>query len=136
MMQINVIWQQKMVFEATNRDQHSLRMDAVPGVGGENSAFRPKEVLLSALAGCTGMDVISILRKMQALPAQFEIRVEADSATQHPMVFTRIHLTYRVSSEVPEAKLQRAIKLSQEQYCPVSAMLRNSVPITYSYEYF
>lgn len=103
-MQVNVSWQHKMAFQAISADQHRVNMDAVPGVGGENSAQRPKELLLSALAGCTGMDVIAILRKMQALPTHLQIVVDAESAEQHPLVFTHIHLTYKASRDVPEAK--------------------------------
>ena len=131
-MKVETVWQGKMKFTSRNEAGHRIEMDAATNVGGEDSAQRPKELLLDALAGCTAMDVISILRKMKAEPESLRIEVDADVAQTHPLVFTHIRLAYFVKGDVPEEKLQKAIKLSQENYCVVSAMLRKACDISYS----
>lgn len=113
---------------------HAVLLDAAPDVGGEDSAPRPMELVLIGLGGCTGMDVVSILRKMRLNWERFEILLEAERAPDHPKVFTKIHLIYRIWGEVPEEKLKRAIELSLGRYCSVTAMLRRTAEITYDYE--
>ncbi len=112
-------------------DGHSFTVDADPAFGGAELGPRPKNLVLAALCGCTAMDVISILRKMRAEPTAFSVHATAESATEHPKVFTRIALTYRFEGEdLPASKLRRAVALSEERYCPVNAMLRPTVDIT------
>lgn len=134
-MQAVVKWQGQMAFEGVDEEGHVLSLDAPVAVGGAGDGFRPKQLLLEALAGCTAMDVISILRKMQSLPERFWVEVSAVESDEHPKVFTAFHLTYVVVGEVSEAKLTRAITLSQERYCGVSAMLRAVAEITHDYRY-
>ena len=130
-MQTYVTWQGKMAFIADDGAGHSVKMDAPPVVGGEDDGFRPKHLLLDALAGCTSMDVISILKKMKITPNSFRVEVVATETDEHPKVFSSFHIKYIVSSEVPEDKLNKAIDLSQERYCGVTAMFRSFAPITH-----
>lgn len=110
-------------------------MDAPEVVGGENRGFRPKELLLNGLAGCTGMDVLSILRKMRCEPEAFRVEVSAQETEEHPKVFTAFHIRYIVSGDVPTDKLEKAISLSQERYCGVSTMYRRFADVSHEYLY-
>jgi putative redox protein len=112
----------------------TITLDARPEHGGTGQGPSPMETLLLALAGCTGMDVVSILGKMRAPLDGLEIRVSGDRADDHPRVFTRIRLEYvfRGNDLRPE-QAGRAVQLSQEKYCSVSAMLRASAELTYTW---
>ncbi len=115
-----------MAFES-NVDGHQIKMDAEASVGGDDSGARPKKLLLAGLAGCTGMDVVSILDKMKVSFDSFEIITDAVQTEDHPKVYEKITVTYVFSGkDLPEDKLRRAIELSQDKYCGVSAMLRKS----------
>ena len=122
-----------MRFTGQGKSGHAVAMDASPKGGGTDSASRPIEVLLSALGGCTGMDVISILRKMNTEPSEFRIEIDGERASEHPKRFTKIHLTYVVAGDVPKTNLQRAIQLSLEKYCPVANTLAGVAEITSEY---
>ncbi len=99
------------------------------------AATSPKELALLALCGCTGMDVASLLNKRRVAFRSLAVEAQADVAAEHPRVFTRIALTYRLEGdEVPVAEIERAIKLSQERYCSVSAMMRKNCPIHWTAE--
>jgi putative redox protein len=115
----------------TDRGQQ-IAMDADPPAGSD-SAAGPKEALLAALAGCTAMDVAAILRKKRQRAATYEIAVSAESATEHPKVFTSITVEHRVSGDVEAEALRRSIELSSTRYCPVNAMLSKSVTIEHWY---
>jgi putative redox protein len=116
----------------SNLEGHSLVMDAAEEHGGSNKGPMPKQLVLAALCGCTGMDVASLLGKMKIQVDDFEITARAEVAEEHPKVFTSIHLTYRFSgSDLPSDKLKKAVDLSQNRYCSVSAMLRKNSPVTY-----
>lgn len=95
----------------------------------------PMELVLMALGGCTGMDVISILQKMRQDVKNFEINLTAEKAQEYPKIFTKIHLEYVVyGTNLDEASVKKAIDLSREKYCSVSAMLRKAIEITYSWK--
>ena len=126
-----VEWRGKMGFVGRGETQAMVALDAPEAVGGEGGGFRPKELLLAGLAGCTAMDVISILRKMRCEPEGLRVEVSAEESAEHPKVFTSFHITYHVSGEVPEEKLEKAISLSQERYCAVAAMFRSFAPVTH-----
>lgn len=134
-MYAKVEWQGKLRFQGNNADGHGVSLDAFEKVGGEGSAMRPKELMLASLAGCTAMDVISILKKMQCLPEAFRVEVESEESEEHPKVFTAFHIKYVVTGDVPEGKLKRAIELSQERYCGVTAMYRQFAELTHEYVY-
>ncbi len=128
---VDVKWLDGMAFEA-EVDGHRIALDASPETGSRNSGPRPKPLMMVALAGCTGMDVISILKKMKVEPQSFIVRVEGESAEEHPKQYTSMHLIYEFRGEGLQVdKLQRAIELSQEKYCGVSATLKKALDITY-----
>lgn len=111
-----------------------ITMDGPEQFGGSNSGVRPKELVLLALAGCTGSDVVSILQKKQANLEDFEINITAETQEEHPQVFTKIHIEYVFyGKDLKKEDVERAIELSSTKYCSVQAMLRPSVEITHSY---
>jgi putative redox protein len=116
------------------RTQHAqvISMDADPPEG-DDSAAGPKEALLAALAGCTSMDVASILRKKRQVAERYEIVVSGESAAVHPRVFTAISVEHRVAGAVQPEPLRRAIELSATRYCPISAMLSAVATIEHRY---
>jgi len=122
-----------MKFAGRGESRHPVVMDSSPQVGGEDSAARPVEVMLCSLGGCTGMDVISILRKMKTEPEAFQIEIETERDSDYPKVFRAIHLSYIVKGDVPEENLKKAIDLSLEKYCPIANTLSGVTKITYSY---
>jgi putative redox protein len=99
----------------------------------DDAGAGPKQALLAALAGCTGMDVCSILRKKRQTARTYEIAVRADSAADHPRVFTSIVVEHRVDGDVAPEPLRRSIELSATRYCPVNAMLSAVVRIEHRY---
>lgn len=129
-MDAKVIWKQKMSFDGIAPSKFTLPIGTSPESGGDNDGFRPMELILVGLAGCTAMDVISILKKKQQKVTEFEIKVHGDRATEHPKVFTDIVVEYIVKGQkIDPAAVQRAVDLSVEKYCPVEAMLKKSVKI-------
>lgn len=111
---------------------HDFITDASEEVGGNNLGPSPKQLLLAGLIGCTGIDVMSMLNKMKVSLDDLKIDVEADPTEEHPKVYENIHLTYRfIGKDIPRDKIERAVSLSQEKYCGVSAMLKKATPITY-----
>lgn len=112
---------------------HWTMIDTVEELDGNQGAAPPMELLLISLGGCTGMDVLSILAKMKQPVRDFRIELEAEHAPEHPKVYTKIKIFYIVKGKVEPAKLERAIELSQERYCPVTAMLKPTVNIETSY---
>jgi putative redox protein len=124
-----------MAFEAQQEDQ-VVRMDSAVEVGGMNSGFRPKQLLLASLAGCTGMDVESLLVKMRVEHSDFSMQVEGDLSDEHPKQYTEIRLTYSIKVEAEDHdKVEKAINLSQDRYCGVSAMLKKVCPVIWNVNY-
>jgi putative redox protein len=118
-----VTWQSNMAFEATVNG-HKIIMDADVSGGGQDLGARPKILLLAGLGGCTGMDVVSILAKMQIVPEKFWIEIFAEMTDEHPKVYNQIKLVYCFKgNNLPIEKLEKAVNLSKEKYCSVSAML-------------
>lgn len=131
---IKVKWVNKMAFDS-QVDNHTIRIDTGELLG-DNSGPSPKKLLLSSLAGCTGMDVVSLLNKMRATFTGFEMDVDADLTNEHPRVYSEIRLIYRFfGNNLNKEKIEKAVRLSQEKYCWVSAMLRKNSPVKYSIEY-
>lgn len=118
--------------EASTRHDQPIVMDADPPEG-DDSAAGPKETLLAALAGCTAMDVASILRKKRQSATSYEVDVTADSADEHPKVYTDIVVLHRVAGDVAPEPLRRSIELSATQYCPVNAMMSAVARIEHRY---
>ena len=133
-MNATVRWTDAMRFEGTPESGATITLDAKPEHGGTGRGPSPMETVLLALGGCTGMDVVSILRKMQAPFEGLEIRITADRAEAYPQVFTRIALEYVFTGPGLEAdQVKRAVELSQTRYCSVSAMLRQAADLTYTW---
>jgi len=110
---------------------HKITIDAAPGVGGENKGPRPKPLMLLSLAGCTAMDVISILRKMRVEPDDFNVEVQADQTNEHPKHYYQIHVIYSFEGQdLPHDKLKKAVDLSDERYCGVSAVYKKALELT------
>ncbi|MCA9727121.1 MAG: OsmC family protein [Candidatus Eisenbacteria bacterium] len=123
-----------LTFVGKTETNHWLVMDSAPDAGGSDASIRPKEMLLLSLAGCTSMDVVSILKKKRVPFRSYEIRVTAEMSEEHPKVYTKIHLEYVLTGEgIKENDVEHAIALSQDKYCGVSAMLRPAIEITHSY---
>ena len=127
---INVKWNGKMAFETTLQG-HTLLMDAGLENGGDDSGPRPKSLILSSLAGCTGMDVVSLLAKMRIDVEEFELIVEADIEKDHPKYYNRINVIYQFKgTNLPLEKLQKAVDLSFDKYCGVIGLLKKAIPVT------
>ncbi|MFA8298895.1 MAG: OsmC family protein [Hyphomicrobiales bacterium] len=126
-----IIWNKEMSFDA-KIDDHTITIDAAPEVGGNNIGPRPKPLLLAGLGGCTGMDVISILKKMKIEPEEFKIEIESHMTDEHPKYYDKIHLIYIFKGkELNESKLKKAVSLSQEKYCGVNKLLSFGAEITF-----
>lgn len=136
-MQVKVTWQENMAFTGTADSGFTVQLDAKNEVGGEGRGFIPMELMALSLAGCTAMDVISILCKKRQDVTDFEVQVEAPRAEEHPKVFTRATIVYLVTGHgVDEAAVLRAIELTAESYCPAQAMLGKVMPINLRYQIF
>ncbi|MFO7635134.1 MAG: OsmC family protein [Caldilinea sp.] len=134
-MKAQVTWQGGMQFEGTSDSGHTLVLDSAPEVGGANNGFRPMELMAISLAGCTAMDVISILRKKRQEITSFAVKVEAPRAQEHPHVFTAMEITYVLRGKgIDPTAVERAMQLSEDKYCPAQAMLRKAAPISLKYE--
>lgn len=111
-------------------DHNSITID-----GNRKNGFGPKALLLSAVAGCSGIDVVDVLQKMRVEFSDLEIDVEADQTAEHPKVYTDIYITYKIKTDAGnEDKVRKAIDLSLDKYCGVSAMLKKNSPIHYKLE--
>lgn len=132
MMEFTVKWKDKMSFSGMTPSGHEIIMDAAEEIGGENSGARPTELLLNAVAGCTGIDIISILNKMRLTPTSFQMDVKGERADDHPKRFTTINIHYALDGDLPEEKVIRAIQLSKDKYCSVSHSLSADITVSYS----
>jgi putative redox protein len=136
-MDAKVTWQQRMTFTGSADTGFSVPLGADAGVGGDEDGFRPMELIATGLAGCTAMDVISILQKKRQEVTAFEVQVHASRSEEHPKVFTSAEIEYLVVGRgLDEAALLRAIELSATRYCPAQAMFEKVFPITLKYQLF
>lgn len=128
--QVKVDWLENMAFEA-DVNGHKIIIDAADAVGGEDRGPRPKPLMLTALAGCTGMDVVSILKKMRVKLDGFNVTVDGDLTEEHPKQFYKMHVMYEFTGkDLPLEKLQKAVSLSEERYCGVSALYKKAIELT------
>jgi putative redox protein len=127
-------WRERMTFDATTTTGHRVVVDALPDHGGNDRGPKPIELLLTGLAGCTAMDVLSILQKKREPIEGLRVEVVGARADEHPMIYTDIEVLYRVRGNVNPAALERAIELSTTRYCGAHAMLSKSARITTRYE--
>jgi len=129
---ISISWKDGMAFEA-EVNGHKIMLDAGEQHGGKNLGPRPKPLMLVALAGCTAMDVISILTKMRVVLDNFDVRVGGEQSEEQPVHYTSMHITYEFWGKNLEVeKLEKAIHLSHERYCGVSAVYSKVMPVTHS----
>lgn len=132
---ITTTWKGNMQFESTNPGG-SLIIDAAEEVGGTNNGLRPKALMLSALAGCSGLDVASLIKKMRLEVTDFNIETQGFLTDTEPQVYDKVTVTYHFyGSNLNEEKLNRAVELSVEKYCGVMHMFKNFATITTAIEY-
>lgn len=130
-LKVDTQWISDMKFDSVVNGHH-ITLDALPASGGNDEGPRPKALLLSAVAGCTGMDVVSILKKMRVEVERFTIEVTAEETEEHPKHYSSMHILYRFKgNDLPLDKLEKAVELSQERYCGVSFMFRKAMSITH-----
>ena len=133
-MDAKLVWQGKLAFIGSADSGFEVRLDAEEAVGGENSGARPMEFIAMGLAGCTAMDVMSILKKKREDVTGFDVKVHTDRAKEHPKVFTKAIIEYTiVGHDVSEASVRRSIELSATRYCPAQAMFDQIFPIELKY---
>lgn len=136
-MQATATWKEEMSFDGITNSQYHIPLDSNPAARGDNSASSPMELIALGLAGCTAMDVISILQKKRQAVTDFQVTVDAPRAHEHPKVFTGAVINYLVTGrEIDEAALLRAIELSVTRYCPVQVMLSKAFPMDLRYEIY
>jgi putative redox protein len=129
-----IFWKRKMEFEGKTESGYSVLIDAKPELGGEERGPGPMELVMVALGGCTAMDVVSILKKMRVDLESMTINIDSERALEHPKVFTKINIEYNFTGkDIKEENVKKAIELSQEKYCSVSAMLKEKAEITYKW---
>jgi putative redox protein len=127
---VSTTWINNMAFE-TDINGHKIVIDAKTEVGGENLGPTPKPFMLAALGGCTAMDVISILKKMRVEVSKFNVIVDGDLTDEYPKYFYKMHVIYEFSGKnLPLDKLQKAVTLSEERYCGVSAVYKKAMELT------
>lgn len=129
--EVNIKWLGNMAFEG-EVGGHKIMLDAAPESGGENLGARPKPLMLLALAGCTGMDVVSILKKMRVEFDDFQVFVEGDLTDEHPKYYEKMKVIYQFKGkDLPMDKLEKAVSLSEEKYCGVSALYKKVIPVSF-----
>ncbi len=120
-------------FEARNDSGNTIQMDGSPDIGGQNLGARPMQVVLMALAGCSSIDVVSILRKMKQEPTSYDAEVEAKREEgKVPSLFTDIHLRFILTGDLDTEKVEKAARLSAEKYCSVSKILEKTAKMSWS----
>ena len=125
---------EKVHLTAKNQQGVIVHMDGSPEIGGEELGARPMQLVLMALGGCTSMDMLSMLKKMREEVKSYKVSVDAERATEHPMVFTKIHIHYTLEGKLKKENVEKAIALSMDKYCSVTHMLNSTATITHSYE--
>lgn len=131
-MDAKVTWKNGLSFTATADSGYLLPLGGKKEVGGNEDGFLPMEMFAIGLAGCTGMDVISILQKMKQDVTSFEVKVHADRVNQHPKIFSDINIEYILTGNNLDPKaVEKAVQLSEEKYCPGQAILSKTANITH-----
>lgn len=127
---IETQWQGNMLFNADTLGGN-FKIDAAPESGGQGKGVRPKALMLTSLAGCTGMDIISLLKKMRAEVDDLDINVTGELTDEHPKYYHKVHLEYIFyGKDLKKDKIEKAVKLSDEKYCGVMEMFRQFAEVT------
>lgn len=121
-------------FEASNEEGNTIQMDGTAEIGGEGKGVRPMETVLMAIAGCSSIDIVMILKKMRQKLEDIEVEVDGQRVDTIPRVFKSIHIKYILTGNLKEEKVAEAVRLSMEKYCSVSLMIQKAAEITYEYE--
>ena len=133
---ITTTWLGNMKFESTNPSGHNLFIDAGPENDGNGEGYRPKALMLSALAGCSGLDVASLIKKMKLEVSNFKIDIEANLTEEHPKFYDKVAMHFHFYGDnLGEKKLQKAVDLSIEKYCGVMEMFRKFATVNTSIHY-
>jgi len=119
---------------AKNEDGVIVDIDGSPDIGGQNLGARPMQMVLMALGGCTSMDILSMMQKMREEIKSYKVKIDAERATEHPMVFTKIHVHCIFEGKITKANIEKTIQLSMGKYSSVTHMLNKTAMITHSYE--
>lgn len=136
-MKVTVNWKGDMTFTGETPSGFPIQLDSDTNFGGTNSGMRPMEMIGLGLAACTGMDVISILKKKRQAVTQFDVKMDAPRSHDYPKVFTSAVITYIVSGKnVDKAAVVRAIELTARKYCPAQIMLSHAFPMDLRYEIY
>ncbi|MBP9915378.1 MAG: OsmC family protein [Thiobacillaceae bacterium] len=134
-MKSRVKWVENVCFMAESESGHAMIMDGSPDIGGRNMGPRPMEMLLMGAGGCTSVDVIMIMKKSRQDVTGCEVEVSAERATDHPKVFTKIHMRFTVRGRNLKPDIvERAIKLSAEKYCSASIILGKTAEMSHDFE--
>lgn len=125
------VWRENNIFD-TEIDGHTLTIDLAKDAGGDDAGPRPKKLMLVAAAGCSGLDVVEIARKMKIDIKDFEVRIDAEVADEVPQLYTSMKVIYEFTGDnLPKDKLERACKLSFDKYCAVLALYKKAAEVTY-----
>ena len=133
---VTTTWKENMVLESDNPHGNHVLMETEPNFGGTNAGLNPKALMLSSIGGCTGLDVLSLFKKMRVEVEDIKIIVEGELTDEHPKYYHKIHLTYslKTKSEYHE-KVKKAVTLSQDRYCGISYMLSKSSELTHEIDF-
>ena len=136
-MNAEVNWNGRLTFTGTADSGFEVALGSNPEVGGDDDGFRPMELMAISLAGCTAMDVISILSKKRQKVSDYRVKVHANRADGHPKVFTNATIEYHIAGEdIDEGAVTRAMELSADSYCPAQAMLGKIIPLELKYSIY
>lgn len=129
-------WKGNLQFESDNPSGHTILIDTSPEHGGNNDGLRPKAMMLSALAGCSGLDVVSVLEKMKASVSDFKMITKGELTDEHPMYYHTVSVEYHFyGKNLEPAKIEKAVNLSVEKYCGVMEMFRKFATVNTSIHY-
>jgi len=130
-----LVWRDEMIFTGYSQNEHTVALDAAPQNGGHEAGFRPMDLMLTSLAGCTAMDVLSILRKKRQTITGFEVTVEGARREEHPRTYSEIWVHFIIKGpNVDPAAVERAIELSRDKYCSAAATLRHTATLHYDFD--
>ena len=134
-MKCRVKWLDHMTFVGESGSGHAVVMDGAPEHGGRDIGFRPMEMLLLGVGGCTAFDVVSILKKSRQAITDCEVEIDSDRAEEIPKVFTRIHIHFIITgNSLDPVKVEKAVNLSADKYCSASKMLGKTAEMTHDFE--
>ena len=133
-MEINLIRKSgKFNFEAQNETGFTVELDANPAIGGEGKGFRPMEMLLVGLGGCSGIDMVNILTKQKEDLTDIKINIKASRVNAEPAIFEEINIQFNLTGNLSVQKVERALQMTFDKYCSVSNILGRSATINFSY---